>query len=207
LVSNNGRLVTRGVFIQKVWNNYGGADEGLSQGISFLRKILMDSGKKVISTIPKSGYMLNCMITFPDAVIQTGPIQNKYVVKKRQFALMLVGLIILVAGALWEGVVINNKYESGTRQVVSVLATEPAVKPSSKGYAVSYPLMNEHDLDNASNSVRTTDRKGNQYLLEVYGDQRPRLYINDKLIDNQQPYTNLINHLEKILWNRGKKKS
>ncbi|HVS93247.1 MAG TPA: winged helix-turn-helix domain-containing protein [Mucilaginibacter sp.] len=38
LASNAGQVVTRQYFISAVWNDYGGADEGLSQGISFCAK-------------------------------------------------------------------------------------------------------------------------------------------------------------------------
>ena len=55
-------LVTREEIIRKVWNDYGGADEGLTQAISFLRKVLNDSDKKIIETIPKKGYILNASV-------------------------------------------------------------------------------------------------------------------------------------------------
>lgn len=58
LIEAEGRLVTRGEIISQVWDNYGGADEGLNQAISFLRKTLNDRDKTLIKTIPTKGYML-----------------------------------------------------------------------------------------------------------------------------------------------------
>jgi DNA-binding winged helix-turn-helix (wHTH) protein len=58
LSRHSGQLVTREEMIHDIWNNYGGGDEGLSQAISFLRKILGDHEKNLIQTIPKKGYRL-----------------------------------------------------------------------------------------------------------------------------------------------------
>lgn len=58
LLSNQNRLVTREVIEKEVWDNYGGASEGLNQAISILRKTLNDKNKSIITTIPKKGYLL-----------------------------------------------------------------------------------------------------------------------------------------------------
>ena len=63
LAANVNQLVSREILIKAVWNNYGGADEGLTQAISFLRKLLEDRDKKVIETIPTRGYLLRATIT------------------------------------------------------------------------------------------------------------------------------------------------
>src|SRR4051812_34692418 len=62
LAANHNQLVTRERLIREVWNDYGGADEGLNQAISFIRKILADSNKEIIETIPKKGYILHAAI-------------------------------------------------------------------------------------------------------------------------------------------------
>jgi DNA-binding winged helix-turn-helix (wHTH) protein len=62
LAARPNELVTREEIIRTVWNDYGGADEGLTQAISFLRKVLNDSDKKIIETIPKKGYILNASV-------------------------------------------------------------------------------------------------------------------------------------------------
>jgi DNA-binding winged helix-turn-helix (wHTH) protein len=57
-----GQLVSREELIHDIWKNYGGGDEGLSQAISFLRKMLGDREKSLIQTIPKKGYCLNAVL-------------------------------------------------------------------------------------------------------------------------------------------------
>ncbi|NCI51310.1 hypothetical protein GWC95_15385 [Sediminibacterium roseum] len=63
LAENQGKLVPRELLISKIWNDYGGAEDGLHQGISMLRKALADTGKQVIETVPKKGYVLHAVIT------------------------------------------------------------------------------------------------------------------------------------------------
>jgi DNA-binding winged helix-turn-helix (wHTH) protein len=63
LTANPNQLVTREQLIKEVWNDYGGADEGLNQAISFIRKILADNNKEIIETIPKKGYVLHAVIS------------------------------------------------------------------------------------------------------------------------------------------------
>lgn len=57
LCSRKGKLLERSFLIQEIWNDYGGGDEALTQGISVLRKILADDKKEMIKTIPKKGYI------------------------------------------------------------------------------------------------------------------------------------------------------
>lgn len=80
LAVNAGQLVSREQLIKEVWNNYGGADEGLNQAISFLRKLLDDPNKKIIETIPTKGYLLNATIT--DALFTKEKITNGTSLKK-----------------------------------------------------------------------------------------------------------------------------
>ncbi len=55
LLKHSGELVTREALIQEIWNNYAGAEEGLTQAISSLRKVLVDDSKSLIQTVPKRG--------------------------------------------------------------------------------------------------------------------------------------------------------
>jgi DNA-binding winged helix-turn-helix (wHTH) protein len=63
LTSHAGHLLSREDIYQEIWNNYGGAEEGLTQAISILRKALSDKGKKIIETVPKKGYILHAVVT------------------------------------------------------------------------------------------------------------------------------------------------
>jgi len=62
LCSNKGKLVERDFLMKEIWNDFYGADEALTQGISVLRKILADESKELIKTIPKKGYIFNAEI-------------------------------------------------------------------------------------------------------------------------------------------------
>ncbi|SHM10000.1 transcriptional regulator [Mucilaginibacter sp. OK098] len=80
LVANKGELVTRALLTKEVWDNYGNADEGLTQAISYLRKIFNDDGKTLIETVPKKGYVLNAIITIPKTennVVKVNPNKKK----------------------------------------------------------------------------------------------------------------------------------
>lgn len=56
LIDKRGEVITREFLVKEIWDNYLGGNEGLSQAISFLRKIFDDSEKKMIRTLPKKGY-------------------------------------------------------------------------------------------------------------------------------------------------------
>jgi len=63
LANQPGELVSRDKLIKEVWNEYGGGDEALTQAVSFLRKLLNDTDKKIIETVPKKGYILHAEVT------------------------------------------------------------------------------------------------------------------------------------------------
>ncbi len=62
LAQNHNKTVSREMLIEKIWNNYGGGDEGLTQAISVLRKVLNDESRTLIETISKKGYKLNAEV-------------------------------------------------------------------------------------------------------------------------------------------------
>ena len=73
LTDTPGKLITRDEIVDKIWNGYGGGDEGLTQAISFLRKILNDTGKTIIETVPKSGYIFHGTIEKLDTHVMASP--------------------------------------------------------------------------------------------------------------------------------------
>lgn len=62
LAKQKKEVVSRTQLINDIWGNYGGAEEGLNQAISALRKLMGDTDKKIIETIPKKGYLLNAIV-------------------------------------------------------------------------------------------------------------------------------------------------
>lgn len=107
LAQNEGKLVGREIFISKIWNDYGGAEDGLNQGISILRKALSDTNKQIIETVPKKGYILHATVTDNLNVERTEP--QKEITSKKQpfFSAVLLGLVILICLLLYN--FSNNK--------------------------------------------------------------------------------------------------
>jgi DNA-binding winged helix-turn-helix (wHTH) protein len=97
LADNENKLVTREQLIKEIWNDYGGADEGLNQAVSFLRKFLDDSNKEIIETIPKKGYIFHALIDgdvpMSEQKITTSKRNTKYIY---WFAALLLGIIMAI---------------------------------------------------------------------------------------------------------------
>ncbi len=64
LVMSNYEVVGRGLLITHVWHNQEKAGEELAKAIAYLRKLLDDSTKPVIETVPNKGYILHAAINF-----------------------------------------------------------------------------------------------------------------------------------------------
>lgn len=63
LADHEGKIVKREFIIKEIWDDYPGANEGLNQAISFLRKLLADEQKSIIQTQPKIGYIFQAKIS------------------------------------------------------------------------------------------------------------------------------------------------
>ncbi|MCG2614126.1 winged helix-turn-helix domain-containing protein [Terrimonas sp. NA20] len=110
LAASAGQTVSRERIIREIWNDYGGADDGLNQAISFLRKILDDSGKERIKTIPKKGYLLQATVdiiaapeerSFPETAqpLQTASQQSA----RRRIITSLIILALIIAALFFFG--------------------------------------------------------------------------------------------------------
>jgi DNA-binding winged helix-turn-helix (wHTH) protein len=64
LTERQGEVVKRELILKEIWADYPGANEGLNQAISFLRKLLADEDKEIIKTQPKTGYSFNSIISW-----------------------------------------------------------------------------------------------------------------------------------------------
>jgi DNA-binding winged helix-turn-helix (wHTH) protein len=97
LTANHNELVTRDQLIKEVWNDYGGADEGLNQAISFIRKVLIDNNKEIIETIPKKGYILHAVISNIEEESKLPPPEKETVVaKSSKKPFWIVGLLCIL---------------------------------------------------------------------------------------------------------------
>jgi len=95
LASKQGELVSRELLTKEVWNDYGNADEGLTQAISYLRKVFNDDTKTLIETVPKKGYVLHAVITTAIAVTDNARIA----IKKKQYLLIVATILVLAIAA------------------------------------------------------------------------------------------------------------
>jgi DNA-binding winged helix-turn-helix (wHTH) protein len=92
LAENHEQLVARPVITKQIWDDYGNADEGLTQAISYLRKVLADDEKILIETVPKKGYVLHAKLVYNEP-------QNEnleYVHGARRGKFMLIAAVIFV---------------------------------------------------------------------------------------------------------------
>jgi len=93
LVDQPGKVVRREFFLETIWGEYPGGNEGLNQGISSLRKLLDDDTKQIIQTVPKTGYCFNAIVS-GDERIDSG--------KQKRYSKMtgIVGTIAIVIAVL-----------------------------------------------------------------------------------------------------------
>lgn len=184
LCGNCGKLVTREKLVNEIWNNYGGADEGLTQAISFLRKTLDDPSKQIIKTIPKKGYILHGSITQTN---QPGDKTNVQASRHYAYRILIMGVIAVAVIAMLYRFYFRNDPVPG--------------QPTTE---VAFPHNHEEEDNNPLTTVTTVDSLGNRYRLVMIGDRRPKFYVNDSLQLNQEPYDALIDKLAKELWRRQK---
>ena len=71
LAENPRQVISREKIIETIWQGYGGGDEGLTQAISFLRKLFNDHDKKIIETVPKRGYIFHADVERAEHTIET----------------------------------------------------------------------------------------------------------------------------------------
>jgi len=199
LTQNEGKVVSREFLIKEIWNDYGGADEGLTQAISFLRKVIGDQKKEIIETVPKKGYILHATIS-RNINEETVEIEKT----KRTFYKYFIALFVLVV--LISGYFIFQKPFSKTNSL-PLQVTSPADTIENKDKSVSFPDLKKGEEENYLNTITTVDTTGVKYKLVMIGDRRPKFYINDKLITGEvlEKYTLLIDKLSKELWARQSK--
>jgi len=128
LFQGNGTVVTREQLLDSVWADRFGGDESLSRAISELRKSLsrlLDTNKKIITTVPKRGYRLElsllteiCQVQSP--VVEASPelpttqSVQAHSVKKRSpivYLLILATVLIAIVTVFFSGLDDNSQKE------------------------------------------------------------------------------------------------
>jgi len=65
LANNPNAIVEKDQLVQSIWDGRHGAEDGLIQCIAEIRRVLADSEKSIVETIPRKGYRL--VVNLPDA--------------------------------------------------------------------------------------------------------------------------------------------
>jgi len=196
LSNNEGKVVSREFLIKEIWNDYGGADEGLTQAVSFLRKIIGDQHKEIIETVPKKGYILHATISKyineeEITIEKTKRSLNTYLIAMLVLAVLIVGYFML-----------KKPFSKTSSTLLQVTSTADNIENKDK--SVNFPDLSKGDEENYLNTVTTIDTNGEKYKLVMIGDRRPKFYVNDKLITGEmlERYNLLIDKLSKELWAR-----
>ena len=133
LTANHNQLVTREQLIKEVWNDYGGADEGLNQAISFIRKVLVDNNKEIIETIPKKGYVLHAVISNIEEESKLSLPEKEVVVpknsKKSYWIAGLLCLLLLFGYFIYVRTSNSNKLPNNTETKGADVLKDSSVKP------------------------------------------------------------------------------
>lgn len=126
LYQGNGTVVTREQLLDSVWADRFGGDESLSRAISELRKSLsrlLDTNKKIITTVPKRGYRLELSVLTEICQVQSPAVEappelpttqsvQAHSVKKRSlivYLLILTAVLIAIVTALFSGLDDNSQ--------------------------------------------------------------------------------------------------
>jgi DNA-binding winged helix-turn-helix (wHTH) protein len=193
LVEKNGVTAAREELVRIVWKDYGGGDEGLTQAISTLRKLLADTQKELIQTIPKKGYLFRGEVsptrqacrTEPDQVFTPKEKIGKVRVAFLFFFVVLTTVLYVVFKNSDRG---SKKTEDAPTQVLF-----PGMQPNS-----------DSAHENKANTIITKGPDSSVYKLVMIGDEQPRFFINNQELPVHQwePYQPLINNLKGQLQKR-----
>lgn len=189
LAKHQGQLVKREQLISEIWNDYGGGEAGLNHGISTLRKLLQDTSKNLIETIPTKGYILHAGVEEPQTISQqVFPAPKRFPVRSVVSASLLL-LAAITFYFLWQtGTADKNKKGTSFSGELRVPFTE----------------VNRKTAETSLNTIIAHDKDSTEYKLKIIGDGRPEFYINGRLLspDEMEKHLELINNLKKQLRER-----
>lgn len=147
-------VVTRSHIVNQVWDDYPGANEGLNQAISFLRKILCDPNKELILTIPKKGYVFNGMVSVGRESIF---VENKTIRRRSSVVFGILVTVLFISG--WIAFFIS------TSSKTSAIAKQVRTR-SSEVYR-SDAMIQAATSDQKSTSFKTVDEKNLRELSRI----------------------------------------
>ena len=186
LAEHANQLVRREMLIKTIWNDYGGADEALTQSVSHLRKVLQDTSKTIIETIPKKGYVLHASLAAAEINSVSLKATKRFKGLKNWFIYPVLVLFISCFACMY------FLHQPGNSPLTST--------------AVPFQHVSQPAPENYSNTITTIAPDSTRYKLIVQGDRRPLFYINDRLLmpDEMESHLDLIQQMKTELRKRQK---
>jgi DNA-binding winged helix-turn-helix (wHTH) protein len=120
------QVISREEIVETIWKGYGGGDEGLTQAISFLRKLLKDDEKKIIETVPKAGYIFNA-----DVELQGEEIKKRTDKKSPRWPVYGIATVIIFV-LLWLLLSPKTQRVPNAPQPREASADKPAIAPKNE---------------------------------------------------------------------------
>ena len=191
LAKQRGQLVKRENLVTEIWNDYGGAEAGLNHAVSTLRKLLNDTSKQLIETVPTKGYILHALVNELETAAGTMAPETKKFSKRP----VLYGLVILVAAIT---LYFFLQFPTANRDELGSLPP--------KDMSIPYDKVNKKIEENSLNTIITIGDDSTVYKLKVVGGSRPEFYVNQRLLspDEMEKHLDLINNLKKQLKERSR---
>jgi DNA-binding winged helix-turn-helix (wHTH) protein len=190
LAKQPGQLVKREQLISEIWNDYGGGEAGLTHAISTLRKLLDDTSKDLIETIPTKGYILHAAITELKPITDRKMTSPLRMPKRTILYASITLLAALILYFLLPVPLADEKEEDGSLQ--------------KRALHVPFEKVNHKTEETWLNTIITVGEDSTVYKLKVIGDSRPEFYVNGRLLppDEMEKHLDLIYNLEKQLKER-----
>jgi DNA-binding winged helix-turn-helix (wHTH) protein len=192
LCAKPGTTILRETLVEQVWQDYAGGDEGVTQAISALRKVLQDEQKQLIRTIPKKGYVYTGSIREQADPKVSVSVPSKTNAGKRLTITRPLFISIAVLIAAFAGYYFSNRN-------------------GDKNGMVQYPddfTQAAKTEENDGNTVYTRAPDSTLYKLVMIGDRQPIFYINQVAlpVGEWEPHMPVINYLKLKLAEKRKKK-
>ena len=155
LIENRERVVSKDELIEKVWSGTAVTDNALTRVIAQLRRELHDDARqpRYLETVPTVGYRFIGKLTEPPAFQTATHSEDRSVITRRKWALLLLGIPALVFGILlW-----------GSKR----LALQPSNRPPKIVQFTASPGLDLHPTfsPDGTNVAYASDRSGR---FEIY---------------------------------------
>ncbi len=176
LADNGGEVVSREAIIKEIWDDYPGADDGLNQGISHLRKVLEDENRSIIRTVPKIGYVFDGLTPVQPAAQEI--ITSVQPARKNRWGYIVVFLLFCVICFIaWMFLARNRSNERITddRRISAIDEARQYFKEDQKQAEDSLVMVRVQLLKFANLHIRDINNKATEDSMEYWNQAQTRL--------------------------------